>query len=64
MRALHLKKEALGGWRATQGRIPVTGIWLTYFAGRCLQVLFLRIASAMGHRLAALDNEIDRGAKK
>lgn len=64
MRALHLKKEAPGGWRATQGRIPVTGICLNYFAGHCLQVLFLRIASAMGHRLAALDTEIEGRAKK
>jgi hypothetical protein len=64
MRALNYKKEAPGGWRATQGRIPVTGIWVTYFAGRCLQVLFLRIASAMGHRLAALDTEIEGRAQK
>jgi hypothetical protein len=64
MRITRSKRNAPGGWRASQGGIPVTGIKLTYFAGRCLQVLFLRIASAMGHRLAALDNEIDRGAKK
>ena len=64
MRITRSKRNAPGGWRVSQGGIPVTGIKLTYFAGRCLQVLFLRIASAMGHRLAALDNEIDRGAKK
>jgi hypothetical protein len=64
MRALRLKKEAPEGWRATQGRIPVTGIWLTYFAGQCLQVLFLRITSEMGHRLPALDTQIEGRAQK
>ena len=40
MRSLLTKRKAPGGWRATQGEIPVTGMKQTYFGGRGLQGLF------------------------
>jgi hypothetical protein len=64
MRALHSKKEAPGGWRATQGGIPETGTEPIYFAGRWLQGLFSRIVWTMEQRLSALDIEIERGSQK
>ena len=64
MRALHSKKEAPGGWRATQGGIPERGMESTYFVGRRLQGLFSRIVWTMEQRLSALDIEIERGSQK
>jgi hypothetical protein len=43
MRSLLTKRKALGGWRATQGEIPVTGMKLSYFVGCGLQGLSSRI---------------------
>ena len=64
MRAVQTKREAPGGWRATQGRIPVTGMKVTYRAGRWVQSLFSRVVWAIEQRLSALDVEIERRAQK
>lgn len=64
MRTIETKKEAPGGWRATQGRIPVTGIKVTYGVGRWVQSLFSRVVWAMEQHLSALDVEIERRAQK
>jgi hypothetical protein len=64
MRSLLTKRKALGGWRATQGEIPVTGMRLIYRAGRWVQSLFSRAVWNMEQRLAALDIEIERRAQK
>ena len=64
MRTTRFKRNAPGGWRATQGGIPVTGMVLTYRAGRWVQSLFSWAVWAMEHRLSALDVEIERRAQK
>jgi hypothetical protein len=64
MSSLLTKRKALGGWRATQGEIPVTGMKLIYRAGRWVQSLFSRAVWNMEQRLAALDIEIERRAQK
>jgi hypothetical protein len=48
MRAVQTKREAPGGWRATQGEIPVTGMRKIYCAGFWLQGLFFRAVEAQG----------------
>jgi hypothetical protein len=58
------KRKAPGGWRATQGEIPVTGMKLTYFALRWLQSLFSRVVWTMEQRLSAMDIEIERRKQK
>ena len=64
MSAIKTKRKAQGGWRATQGRIPVAGIEAIYFAGRLLQSLFSQVVWAMEQRLSALDVEIERRTQK
>lgn len=64
MRWLDSKKEAPGGWRATQGRIPVTGIRSTYRVGRRVQSLFSLAVRTMQQRLSALDIIVERRARK
>jgi hypothetical protein len=64
MRSLLTKRKALGGWRATQGEIPVTGMRSIYRAERWVQSLFSRAVWNMEQRLAALDIEIERRAQK
>lgn len=64
MSAIKTKRKAPGGWRATQGRIPVAGIEAIYFAGRLLQSLFSQVVWAMEQRLSALDVEIERRTQK
>ena len=43
MRALLTKRKAQGGWRASKGGIPVTGISKIYFATGLGQGLFSRV---------------------
>jgi len=62
MRALKTKRKAPGSWRATQGRIPVTGMGTIYSAGRWGQRLLSKIVWALEQRLLAL--EIERRALK
>jgi len=64
MRITRSKRNAPGGWRASQGGIPVTGMLAIYRAGRWVQSLFSRTVWEMEQRLAALDIEIERRAQK
>jgi hypothetical protein len=64
MSAFPNEKKAPGGWRATQGGIPVTGMKVIYFALRWLQSLFSRVVWTMEQRLSAMDIEIERRAQK
>lgn len=64
MRTIKTKKEAPGGWRATQGRIPVTGMMAIYRTGRWVQSLFSRVVWEMEQRLSTLDIEIERRKQK
>jgi hypothetical protein len=43
MRTLLTKRKAQGGWRASKGGIPVTGISKTYFATGWGQGLFSQV---------------------
>jgi hypothetical protein len=62
MSELKTKRKAPGSWRATQGRIPVTGMTTIYSAGRWGQRLLSKIVWALEQRLSAL--EIERRALK
>jgi hypothetical protein len=64
MRSIRTKRKAPGGWRATQGGIPVSGIKVVYRVGRWVQRLFSRTVWAMEQRLSALDIEIERRTQK
>ena len=64
MRTIKTKRKTPGGWRASQGRIPVTGMVVIYRAGRWVQSLFSRAVRTMEQRLSALDVEIERRAQK
>jgi hypothetical protein len=48
------KRKAPGGWRATQGRIPVTGMPKHYRRWRWVQSPFAEIFRAMNQHLSAL----------
>jgi hypothetical protein len=58
MRSLLTKRKALGGWRATQGEIPVTGMSSPYFVGRRLQGLFSRIGFVIAPRFTPLAGQL------
>jgi hypothetical protein len=64
MSAFPNEKKAPGGWRATQGGIPVTGTKVIYRVGRWVQRLFSRTVWAMEQRLPALDIKIERRTLK
>lgn len=64
MMALKTKRKAPGSWRATQGRIPVTGTSTTYSAGCWVQRLLSNIAWALGQHISALDIRLERRKQK
>lgn len=51
------KEEAPGGWRAPQGRIPVTGIVKYYRRWRWVESPFAKVFRVMNQRLSALSFE-------
>lgn len=51
------RRRSPGGWRAPQGRIPVTGILKYYRRWRWVQSPFAEVFRAMNQRLSALGLE-------
>jgi hypothetical protein len=62
MRATRTKRKASGGWRATQGEIPVTGTNSNYPAWSWAQCLFFKLGRTLDASPSRL--EIERRVQK